>query len=351
MKHRSCFIGILLFTYLFSPVNAQIKTSWIDTTTHSSRDNAFLFTNRPLITRKDGSRNFKNKFTKQTDNLYFCLFNYDEDSIYVKYKAENTSKKYPVEKVKGNIFYKVFEDFYVKKGIRQIFIIIPGYSKTFDKQVYDYIYRLKEIYADTLAQRTVVLTYAWGNEWRPEFYYRAKRSARRGANDYSIFQHMLEDFLTDMQFYKKYRYDDLTVNLMCSSMGNQLLKKYLQKREKQGIPLVKIYNRIAFLGSDASWDSFEEGKGFHNIHQLTDSVHVYVNAKDLPLKFSQILNPKQRMGLVGPKNAEKLPGFIKIYNVTGMIGAEDMRGLGHDYLLRNPILREQFINYLNKVSE
>jgi esterase/lipase superfamily enzyme len=282
--------------------------------------------------------------------LYFCLFNYDKDSIYVKYRAENLSKDFPREPVKGNIFYKVFEDLYVKKGIRQFFIVIPGYSKTFHKQVYDYIYRLKEIYADTLAQQTVILTYAWGNAWRPDMYFRAKLSAKKGAHDFAIFQHMLEDFLTDEEYYKQNPYD-ISVNLMCSSMGNQLFKNYMKKREENGIPLVKIYDKIVFMASDASWDSFEEKKGFYNIHDLTDSVYVYVNTEDLPLQISQFLNPKPRMGLMGPKHADELPGYIRIFNITGIISNEDILGLGHDYLLRNPILREQLIHYLRETNK
>ncbi|MBA7550033.1 hypothetical protein ES705_42539 [subsurface metagenome] len=161
---------------------------------------------------------------------------------------------------------------------------------------------------------------------------------------------MLEDFLTDSAFFENHS-RDFSVNLMCSSMGNQLLKNYLRKREKYEIPLVKVYNWISFLGSDASWDSFEEGKGFHNILQLTDSVEVYVNAKDIPLKFSQILNSKQRMGLAGPKNSKHLPGNIKVFNVTGILTKEDIPGLGHDYLLRNPIFQEALIKELNIVEE
>jgi esterase/lipase superfamily enzyme len=263
----------------------------------------------------------------------------------VKYRAENTANEYPTEKVEGNIFYKIYHDLYVNKGIRQFFIVIPGYSKTFHKQVYDYIFRLKQIYADTLAQKTVILTYAWGNEWRAPLYYSAKRSSKKGAHDYAIFQHMLEDFLTDSVFFKKHQ-SDFTINLMCSSMGNQLFKNYLKEREKKQIPLIKVYDKIVFMGSDASWDSFEESKGFHNIHQLTDSVYVYVNTEDMPLQFSQMLNPKPRMGLMGIKNVDESPDYIRIFNISGIISDEDLAGLGHDYLLRNPILKEQLINYL-----
>ena len=339
------FLTLILFLGLSTLLKSQVETTWIDTTTNPSKENVFFFTNRPLIERKDGSKDFKNKFTRQTDNLYFCLFNYEEDSIYIKYSARNTSKSYPADRVEENIIYKIYKDLHEKKGIKRFIVVIPGYSKTFEKQVHDYVFRLHKIYGDTLKARSLIVTYAWGNEWRPEFYYRAKRSARRAANDYAIFQHMLEDFLTDSAFFN-HQERSFKVDLLCSSMGNQLLKKYLLERTKQGIELIKIFDNISFIGSDTSWDSFEEGKGFHNIREITDSVHVFVNAKDTPLKFSQILNSKQRMGLVGPKDWEKLPKYIKIYNITDIIGKEDRAGLGHDYLLRNPVLKEALIKEL-----
>jgi hypothetical protein len=156
------------------------------------------------------------------------------------------------------------------------------------------MYRMKTRYGDTLSSSTAIIMFAWGDEWRPYRYYSAKRSAINGGNDFAIFQHMLDEVLTDTAYVRKYL-NDIRVTLVCTSMGNQLLKKYLLAREKAGIPLVRTYNSINFIGSDASWDSFEAGKGFHEIGEMTD----LISRKDLP-------------------------------------------SLGHDYLLSNPVVLESF---------
>jgi len=69
-------------------------------------------------------------------------------------------------------------------------------------------------------------------------------------------------------------------------MGNELLKRFILKLGENGIGLHKTYNHILMIGSDASWDSFEEGKGFDKIDRLTDTVYVVMNRKDGPLIMS-----------------------------------------------------------------
>jgi hypothetical protein len=48
-------------------------------------------------------------------------------------------------------------------------------------------------------------------------------------------------------------------------MGNELLKRFVLQADEHGIELYKTYNHIMLVGSDASWDSFEEGKGFDRL--------------------------------------------------------------------------------------
>ncbi|MCK4989783.1 MAG: alpha/beta hydrolase, partial [Bacteroidales bacterium] len=135
----------------------------------------------------------------------------------------------------------------------------------------------------------------------------------------------------------------VSYSLMCTSMGNQVLKKYLLKREKQGIDLLPVYNRIIMIGSDAACDSFEEGKGFHNITDMTDLVTILVNRKDGPLTMSQYMNMKNRLGRAGPTNINELPENIRVHDITGAIAWEDLPAMGHDYLLRNSAIRDTLL--------
>lgn len=119
----------------------------------------------------------------------------------------------------------------------------------------------------------------------------------------------------------------------------------MKEREKQNIDLKHSYDWIVFIGGDASWDSFEPGKGFHNIYSLTDSVEVLVNEKDTPLKMSRIFNLKRRIGQKGPRKINEVPGYILITDMTNILVEEDKAGMGHDYFLRNPHIRDALVRY------
>jgi len=338
------FLTLLVLLLISINGKARIDTHWIDTIRHAERDLGFFFTNRPMKETKDGSSAFRNRWVRQTGNLYFSLYDFQKDSIIVKYRATKTCDKkvYPTAAVDSNIFYGMYQDLRLKKGITNFVFIIPGYAKTFEKQLNDFMFRLQKAYADTLSERTAIITFAWGDQSVSQFYYKAKRSANRAANDFAIFQHLLEDFLGDSAFFSK-NPNDLKIYLLCTSMGNQLLKRYLIKREKQGIDLVPVYDKMVFIGSDAGIDSFEEGKGFHNLMQMTDSVTVYVNRRDWPLTMSQYMNMKLRMGRGGISNLHELSPTVQVLDVTDVISWEDLPALGHDYLLRNKEIKSRTV--------
>ncbi|RLD55531.1 MAG: hypothetical protein DRI97_09285 [Bacteroidetes bacterium] len=301
------FLYTIFFLCLISEsLQAQIETHWIDTTTHKERMLGFFFTNRPIKETNDGTVTFRNRWTRQTGNLYFSLYNFESDSILLKYRAFKTCDKkvYPTEPVDNNIFYKIYDNLRIGKGIKKFVFVIPGYGKTFEKQLTDFMFRLQKVYGDTLSEKTAIITFAWGDQSVAPFYYKGKRAANRAANDFSIFQHMLEDFVTDSVFFAN-NPNDLSLNLMCTSMGNQLLKRYLIKREKQGIDLVPVYKKIAFIGSD------------------------------VPLYISQYMNMKLRMGRAGVINPGELPSSVLFLDLTKLISWEDLPAMGYDYLLRN----------------
>ena len=341
---RSLLLSLFLLLLLSGSGQAQIETQWIDTTTYGDHDLGYFFTNRPLKKSDEGTILFRNRWTRRTNNLYFCMYDYQKDSILLKYQALKTSPKkvYPTDEVANNIFYKLYEDQRIRKGIKSFIFVVPGYAKTFDKQINDFMFRVDESYADSLRASAIIVLFAWGDQSVSQFYHKGKRSANRAADDFSIFQHMLEEFVHDTAFFSE-NPDDVTYTLFCTSMGNQLFKKYLLKREKQGIDLIPVYDRVIFLGSDAGNDSFKEGKGFHNLTRMTDEVTVVVNRKDGPLAMSQYMNLKLRMGRAGPSNLHELPPNVKVWDITDMIDWEDLPALGHDYLLRNDEVRDSLI--------
>jgi len=331
---------------------AQIKVEVIDTTNHGVHDMGYFFTNRPLKKSDSEEVDFRNRWTRQTGNLRFCLYDYDNDFFHLKYQATKTCHKsvYPTDFVEDNIFYKVYEDLRLERGIHNIVFVIPGYGKTFKKQVNDFMYRMQETYYDSLRGSTAMILFAWGDQSLAPFYYKGRRSANRAANDFAIFQQLLESFQNDSAYFAD-KPNDVSFTLVCSSMGNQLLKRYLLKREKQGIELVKSYKRVVMIGSDAGCDSFEDGKGFHSITAMTDYVLILVNRTDGPLGISKYMNMKNRLGAAGPTNWEELSDSIHIMDVTNLIDWQDVSTMGHDYLLRNPKIRARLIYEKSRLEQ
>jgi len=323
---------------------AQILTQWLDTTSNQDQNFGYFFSNRPLKKSEEGVTAFRNRWTRQTGNLYFCTYDYGSESIQLKYQASKTGglEEYPTEPVQDNFFYNIYDNLVLKKGIQSLIIVIPGYGKTFKQQLNDFMFRIDQNYTDSLAGNMAIVLFAWGDQSVAPFYHKGRRAANRAANDFAIFQHMLEDFLADTSYMKAHP-AFITYTLLCTSMGNQLLKRYMIKREKQDIGLVRTYDRIVMIGSDAACDSFEEGKGFHNITELADRITILVNRIDGPLFLSQYMNMKIRLGRSGPTNLNELPENIYVYDVTGVIAWQDMPALGHDYLLRNQEIRNQLI--------
>lgn len=337
-------LSVLILLLFQTRGEAQLETRWIDTTTYGNHDYGYFFSNRPLKKSEDGVVAFRNRWTRQTGNLYFCLYDFEKDSIMLKYQATKTCDLdvYPTEPVQDNIFYGIYDKLVVKRGIQSLIFVVPGYGKTFEKQVKDFMFRLDQNYTDSIREKMAILMFAWGDQSMAPFYHKGKRAASRAANDFAIFEHMLEDFLADKAYFEKHP-APVSYSLMCTSMGNQVLKKYLLKREKQGIDLQPVYDRIIMVGSDAACDSFEDGKGFHNITEMTDMVNILVNRKDGPLAMSQYMNMKNRLGRAGPTKIDELPENIRVHDITGAIAWEDLPAMGHDYLLRNSAIRDTLL--------
>lgn len=325
---------------------AQIETTILEKSVSFGLQKSVFFTNRPLVVREDSSYTFQNKFTDQSNTLYFCSYCFDNDSIEVYYKAINPSVQYPTEKLKYNIFYDIYKHHRLERGIRKFYIIVGGYGKSFEKQVQSYMKRLKSTYGDSLTNKALIAVFAWGTEDDAVQYYNAVRESKKAAADFAIYQHMLDEFISDSDFFSQ-NPKDFHITILFSSIGNNLFKEYVQHREAQDIPLLKTYYRILFFGSVAPRNSFEEGKAFENLNQMADSVDVFVSSKDILLKMSSVAHLRSRMGNKGPRKEDELPAYINVHHIEEMITKEDMAALGHDYLLTNEALQYSIMGIVN----
>jgi hypothetical protein len=243
----------------------------------------------------------------------------------------------------------MYEELRLEKGIRHITIMVPGYARTFHNQVHQFMKKVQQVYADAYSEEGAFITFAWSDQAMPLFYYKGKRAANRAANDFSIFQHMLEDFLADSAWFASHP-GEVHFNLVCISMGGQMLKRYLVNRGRQGIEPVPVYSRTLFLVSDASDDSFQEGRGLDRLLQVSDSILVVVNRRDGLLRASLWANMETRLGLSGPRNLECLPDRVVVWDVTRLISWKDLGTLGHCYFFRNPVMVDSLAHLLTGQS-
>ncbi len=345
MIFKSILFSILFFFEIF-PIFAQIEVGYYDYNKEWNRNQVMFFTNRTLKENKDGSITFKNHTTKQNNYLYFCRYNFEKDSIEVNSQMINKSTHYPDTTIEHNVLYDFYEHQRIDHGIKNFYFVVGGYGKTFNKQVSSYMQRLKSYYGDTLFTKASIIVFAWGDEDHAYRYWNGVRAARRGAADFSIFQHMLDEFVSDSAYFRTHP-KDYTFSILFSSMGNYLFKDYIEERQSLNIPLIKTYHKIVLVGSVTPRNCFEKGESFADLYKMADSVDLYVNHKDALLWMSSIMHLGGRIGRKGPKDLSKVPDFVNIINVDSLIVLEDLPGLGHDYLLTNPTVKSNIINKIN----
>ncbi|WP_297089689.1 hypothetical protein [uncultured Draconibacterium sp.] len=298
--------GVLFFLLNQQVVWAQLEVTYFNTNRQWEPQKVPFFTNRPILVNPDNTFSFKNSATDKTNTLYFCNYDFETDSIDINFRAVNVSDNYPLERVKHNFLYQLYEYQRLERGIKNFYFIVGGYGKSFNKQINSYMRRLKTNYGDSLFNKASITVFAWGSQDKSYKYFNAVKSSKNGASDFAIFQHMLDDFMSDDEYFKT-RPRDLTVSILFSSMGNELFRQYILNRKRQNIPLIKTYNRISFVGSVAPRDAFENGNAFDELYKMADTVDVYVNSKDILLKLSSVAHLKNRMGNKGPKSPELLP--------------------------------------------
>ena len=338
MKNLNLLI-IFAFLLISFASNAQIKNIFIDSTRHESSSNIFFFTNRPLTLKKDSTVNFKNKSTKSTGKLYFAVYNPEADSLILKFKAQKTGDD--IAKIEGtNILSKAFDDLYHKQGVRHFQILVPGYGKTFKAQLTKFMFNIKKNYSDSLNGKIAFVTFAWGDEVSPIKYYHGKKTCKKGAKDFAIFQNLLEDFLKDYPLNEN-KPRDFSVGISFFSMGNQMFKQYLLQREEQGQELIKTYESISLVGCDVGWNSFKPGKGFHNIDKMTNQVNLFTNKDDKLLLVSSYLNMKKRLGRYGPRKKYPGPDIVHTYDINKLHKLKDISG--HNYIFKNPEVANEIL--------
>jgi hypothetical protein len=124
----------------------------------------FFFTNRPYKKTKKGIQ-FKNKWKGYGLQIHFAAYNPNTDQYrliqslqYFEEDREELSERFWNQKEALNIIYKEILD---SKKFDRVAIFIPGYSKTFEGQIKQFIPKLKSNYEGQAQNKTLFLTFAW----------------------------------------------------------------------------------------------------------------------------------------------------------------------------------------------
>ena len=72
---------------------------------------------------------------------------------------------------------------------------------------------------------------------------------------------------------------------------------------------------------------------------------------DILLKMSSVAHLKNRIGNKGPKRPEEVPEFVHVVDITNIITKDDMKRMGHDYVLTNPVVENELLEGINKNLE
>ena len=166
--------------------------------------------------------------------------------------------------------------------------------------------------------------------------------APRSSEMLSVF---FEDFNACM---KEYGNDEMQINMIAHSMGNELIKEALKSMDlsKQQTPLI---NQMIWAAPDLDRDVFfEEGSPMGRIDSFARRNHFYFNTRDLPLEISKQINKTDRLGLDGKPDALTVPSNTYFVDVSFIRDEDNIPDLvsGHNYYRSSPQIMEDMYHVL-----
>ncbi len=90
----------------------------------------------------------------------------------------------------------------------------------------------------------------------------------------------------------------VTIDLMCHSLGNEVLNKALAHMNASA-PLSVLFDQVLLLAPDLETDVFDPGNALHKLDAIAGRTTVYYTRNDVTLKISQDLNKSNRLGQFG----------------------------------------------------
>ncbi len=186
--------------------------------------------------------------------------------------------------------------------------------------------------------RTISIIYHVNHPYYP-------RNHRRTADVAAVLAPVFQAFCTF--FYKKNTELGSKIDVLCHSMGNQLLAHLLAAPPQyqprfsayfSDFSSKRLFRNVIMAAPDVDSDIFETGKQLEHLPDLAENIQIYFSRTDKPLIASSIFHGKNRLGRHGVNNITALKSNVYIADASIV---RDNRGWharanGHIYYHASP---------------
>lgn len=140
-------------------------------------------------------------------------------------------------------------------------------------------------------------------------------------------------------------------NYIIHSMGHRVFEAIWENHLEEGMQYKA--GHIVMAGSDLESNAFEDGEVLGNIEYFSDEILLYVHNNDRTLGMSKMLNKKDRLGLEGIADLDKVSSNILQVDVSVINDNEDAASKfsNHRYYYMSPTIRKDIALFYQGVSK
>lgn len=145
--------------------------------------------------------------------------------------------------------------------------------------------------------------------------------------------------------------NESTTNYLIHSMGHRVFQTIWEGHLKEDMQYRAQY--IVMAGADIETNSFEEEEILGKIGYLSDNILLYVHNNDRTLGMSKMLNDKDRLGMQGISDFDKVTSSIIQVDVSVINDNEDppSKFSNHRYFYMSPTIRKDAALFYQGVDE
>ena len=140
-------------------------------------------------------------------------------------------------------------------------------------------------------------------------------------------------------------------NYMIHSMGHRVFQTIWENNLTKDMKYHAEH--ILMAGADLETNAFEEGEVLENIGYLSNDIVLYVHNNDRTLGISKMLNEKDRIGLQGIQDLDKVSDAILQVDVSVITDNEDApaKFSNHRYFYMSPTIRKDVALFYQGVAK